>query len=135
MGNILLIEDDPLMCRMYERAFTLFDYRIESATDGEKGLERARQERPAVILLDVMMPKMNGLDVLKRLKEQTETKDIPVIILTNSVSDKVIEAAIHMGAVKYIVKSDYDPEQVVKMVGEVLEAKEAPKKNGQVKKR
>lgn len=120
MAKLIIIEDDPLMSRMYQKALDLFHHDVTLATDGIIGLELISKTRFDAILLDVMMPKMNGLDVLKRLKEDNKTKDIPVIILTNSVSDKVIDAAMKMGAKKYIIKSDYDPEQVVKMIDEIV---------------
>ena len=120
MAKILIVEDDALMSRMYQKAFTFEGYEIEMAQDGEEGLVKARSFKPTIILLDVMMPKLNGMQVLERLKADPETKGIPVIMLTNLAGAQDAEAALTRGAVKYIIKSEYEPKQVVDMVKEVL---------------
>jgi len=123
MSKILLIvEDDPLMARMYQKIFTFEKYDVDTAENGEVGLDKARKIKPTVILLDIMMPKMNGMQVLEKLKADPETKGIPVIMLTNLAGEKDAEAALMKGAVKYIVKSEYDPKQVVNMVKEIIAA-------------
>ncbi|OGV97383.1 hypothetical protein A2W24_06480 [Microgenomates group bacterium RBG_16_45_19] len=120
MVRILFIEDDSLMSRMYQKAFTFEGYEIEMAADGEEGLIKAHQAKPTVILLDVMMPKLDGLQVLDRLKADPETKAIPVIMLTNLAGEQDADEALKRGAVKYIIKSAYKPKQVVTMVKEVI---------------
>lgn len=120
MVKILIIEDDPLMSRMYQKIFTFEGYEIEMAADGIEGLEKIRTGKPTLILLDIMMPKMNGLQVLEKLKANPETKAIPVVILTNLAGQQDAEKALTLGAVKYIVKSEYEPKQVADMVKEIL---------------
>ena len=120
MAKILIIEDDPLMRRLYQKIFTFEKYEVESAEDGEEGLEKARKVKPTLILLDVMMPKMNGLQVLEKLKADPDLKKIPVVMLTNLAGQKDAETALAKGAVKYIVKSEYEPKQVADMVKGVL---------------
>ena len=117
---ILITEDDPLMSRMYQKIFTFEGYEVSIAKDGEEGLELAKKEKPTVILLDVMMPKMNGIEMLEKLKIDPDTKTIPVIKLTNLAGEKDAENAMVKGAVKYIVKSEYEPKQIVDMVKEIL---------------
>lgn len=90
------------------------------AGDGEQGLEKSKTVNPTIILLDVMMPKMNGLQVLDKLKMDPATKEIPVVMLTNLAGQQDAEAALAKGAVKYIVKSEYEPKQVAGMVKEIL---------------
>ena len=119
---LLIIEDDPLMVRMYQKIFTLEKFEVETATNGEEGLEKVKKVKPILILLDIMMPKMNGLQVLDKLKADPETKKIPVVVLTNLAGEKDAETAMMKGAVKYIVKSDYEPKQVVNMVKEIIAA-------------
>src|SRR3990172_8234903 len=111
MAKILIVEDDPLMSRMYQKIFTFEKYEVEMAGDGEEGLEKVRKIKPALVLLDIMMPKMNGLQVLEKLKSDPETKAIPVVILTNLAGQQDAEKALSEGAVKYIVISEYDPKQ------------------------
>jgi len=90
------------------------------AYDGEEGLKKTKAEKPNLVLLDIMMPKMNGLEFLDSLKAHADIKTTPVVILTNLASDKDAEIALSKGAVKYIVKSEHDPKEVVNMVKEIL---------------
>lgn len=120
MSKVLIVEDDPLMSRMYQKIFTFEGYEVEMAGDGEEGLEKAKKVIPTIILLDVMMPKMNGMQVLEKLKVDPATKAIPVVMLTNLAGQQDAEAALAKGAVKYIIKSEYEPKQVASMVKEVL---------------
>lgn len=117
---ILITEDDPLMSRMYQKIFTFEGYEVVMAENGEVGLEKAKLEKPTIILLDIMMPKMNGLEMLEKLKLDPASKSIPVIMLTNLAGEKDAEMALSKGAVKYIVKSEYEPKQIVEMVKEIL---------------
>lgn len=120
MTKILITEDDPLMSRMYQKIFTFEGFEVTMAGDGQDGLDKIRAEKPTLVLLDVMMPKLNGFEVLKKLKNDPETKSIPVIMLTNLSSPQDAENAMLMGAVKYIVKSEHDPKEVADMVKEIL---------------
>jgi CheY-like chemotaxis protein len=120
MAKVLIIEDDPLMSRMYQKIFTFEKYDVVMAKDGQEGLDLARSDKPTVILLDVMMPKMNGFQVLEKLKSDPETKSTPVIMLTNLAGEQDAETALAKGAVKYIVKSEYEPKQVADMVKEII---------------
>ena len=120
MTKILITEDDPLMSRMYQKIFTFEGFEVIMAADGQEGLDKIRAEMPTLVLLDVMMPKLNGLQVLEKLKADPATKSIPVIMLTNLSSQQDAENAMLKGAVKYIVKSEYDPKQVADIVKEVL---------------
>lgn len=119
-AQILIVEDDPLMARLYSKVFTIEGYEVAMAVDGEEGLSCVHKSIPTVILLDVMMPKMNGLELLEKLKADPATKKIPVIMLTNLAGQADAEKAITLGAVKYIVKSEYEPKQIVNMVKEIL---------------
>lgn len=120
MAKILIIEDDPLMQRMYQKAFAFDGYEVVVAGDGVEGLDKVRSEKPTIVLLDVMMPKMNGLDTLTKIKADPELKATPVIMLTNLAGSSDAEKALSMGAVKYIIKSEQEPKQVVAMVKEIL---------------
>ncbi|OGY24413.1 MAG: hypothetical protein A2172_01740 [Candidatus Woykebacteria bacterium RBG_13_40_15] len=120
MAKILIVEDDPLISRLYEKIFSFERYEISLAKDGQEGLDKARLEKPTLILLDIMMPKLNGLQVLERLKADPETKGIPVVMLTNLSGEKDAETALSKGAVKYIVKSEHEPKEVADMVKGIL---------------
>lgn len=117
---LLIIEDDPLMVRMYQKIFKFEGFDVETAFDGEEGIEKVRKVKPTVVLLDIMMPKMNGLEVLDKIKSDPEIKKIPVIMLTNLAGQQDAEAALEKGAVKYIIKSEHDPKDIVRMVKEIM---------------
>ena len=120
MTKILIVEDDPLMLRMYQKIFTLEGYEVDMAGNGEEGILKAKQGKPTIMLMDIMMPKMNGLQALDIIKADPETKSIPVIMLTNLAGQQDAENALQKGAVKYIVKSEHDPKEIVDMVKEIL---------------
>jgi two-component system chemotaxis sensor kinase CheA len=122
MASILIVEDDLLISRMYEKALGFEQYTIAVASDGEAGLAALRAAKPDLVLLDVMMPKMNGFEVLDAMKADPELKSIPVVMLTNLADAKDAETALSKGAVKYIVKGDHDPKDIVDMVKEILQA-------------
>ena len=104
---ILLVDDDPLIIRMYQRKLADDGYQVNIAANGEEALGEIRKQKPDLILLDVMMPKMNGVETLKALKEDERTKKIPVIILTNLGDRKDdVENAKKLGALDYLVKSE-----------------------------
>ncbi|SRR6266567_88286 len=120
MAKLLIVEDDPLISRMYNRLFTLEGYEVEIANNGEEGITKAKTTSPSLILLDVMMPTMNGLQTLEVLKSDLQTKMIPVIMLSNLTGEQDAEDALNKGAIKYIVKSAYEPEDITKMIKEFL---------------
>ncbi len=120
MTKILIVEDDPLMSRMYQKIFSFEKYEVDLAHDGEEGLSKAQSSAPTLILLDVMMPKMNGLQVLEKLKADDRTKAIPVIMLTNLAGQQDAEMALSKGAVKYLIKSEHEPKEVTDIVKGIL---------------
>ncbi|MFC1701075.1 response regulator transcription factor [Patescibacteria group bacterium] len=132
MAKILLIEDDPLMVRMYQRKLINDNNEVKVAVNGEDGLVKIRSFQPDIVLLDIMMPKLNGLQVLERVKSDPAISDTPIIILTNlGGSQTDIERGLELGAVAYLVKSAYRPDEVIMKVKEVLRgythSKEIPK--------
>ena len=120
MSKILLVEDDPLIQEMYATIFNLRGFDVELANDGAQGLDKAEITKPDVILLDVMMPVMNGMQMLEKLKADSVLKKIPVVMLSNIADDEDIHAALDRGAIKYIIKSEHVPQEVADMVKEIL---------------
>jgi DNA-binding response OmpR family regulator len=112
MKKILFIEDEASLQKTLGDALKGDGYQVVSALDGEIGLRLARSEKPDLILLDIILPKINGLEVLKMLKEDQETESIPVIILTNLENMEEVNRAIELGAKAYLVKSQYTMEEV-----------------------
>jgi CheY-like chemotaxis protein len=110
---ILLIEDDERIAKFYTILFQAKGYRVENAHDGIEGVDMAQSLNPALILLDVMMPRMNGLMVLQVLRANPETAKTPVVVLSNYMEPPLIQRALQLGAIEYVVKSQARPEQLV----------------------
>ena len=108
MAKVLIIEDDMSVASIYKDLLGKEDIQVVVAPDGPKGISMAKTDKPNLILLDIMMPNMDGLEVLKRLKSDNETDLIPVIVLTNVGVDEVQKEALSMGAVMYLIKTDVD---------------------------
>jgi DNA-binding response OmpR family regulator len=118
--KILLVEDDPFLLNMYVTKFEMEGFSVVVADDGEKGVKSAVKELPDIILLDIMLPKMNGFEVLEKIKGADETKKIPVILLTNLSQKDEIEKAASLGAVDYLIKAHFMPSEVVEKIKKVL---------------
>lgn len=123
MSKVLLIEDDALLQRMYQKKLEMDGYQVLVAHDGEEGLAKFKSDKPDLVLLDVMMPKMNGYQVLESAKQDNEIKNTPVIMLTNlGSSDKDVDKGLELGAAAYLIKSNVRPADVVEKVKEILKA-------------
>jgi len=121
--KILLIEDDPFLSSMYTTKFELENFTVFSGDDGQKGLDLALAEIPDIILLDIMMPVMNGFEVLEQLKKDERTKNIPVILLTNLNQKDDIEKGLSMGANDYLIKAHFMPSEVVEKIRKIISSK------------
>jgi DNA-binding response OmpR family regulator len=124
MARVLVVEDDPLISRMYLKVFTFESFEVQMAENGQVGLDKLKDFQPDIILIDVMMPVMNGVEMLTKLKNDPTTKDIPVIMLTNLSDVHTAESTTKLGALKYIVKGNYNPMDIAAMVREILNGKE-----------
>lgn len=113
MAKILIIEDDPYVLRFYGRLFAIGKYQVEMASGGRDGLAKAKTGKPDLILLDIMMPDMDGFAVLRELKSDPETKDIDVLMLTNLSDTDSYKTAISFGANGYLVKVNNPPEKLL----------------------
>jgi DNA-binding response OmpR family regulator len=123
MKKILIIEDESALQKTFSDILGQEGYEVESALDGEIGLRLAsssENKKPDLILLDLVLPKVHGFEVLKKLKENKETKDIPVIILTNLEEMTNIEKAIELGATTYLVKANYSLEEITEKIKKTL---------------
>ncbi|MFO0862777.1 MAG: response regulator [Candidatus Saccharibacteria bacterium] len=110
---VLLVEDNDFIRNMYQLKLAKADFSVVEAVDGQMALDKIGEHKPDLVLLDLMMPNVNGIDVLKSLKKQNLTPDLPVIVLTNVMDPQTIEQAKELGARDYIVKTDLTPSQVV----------------------
>jgi CheY-like chemotaxis protein len=105
-ARVLVVEDDRFLRRACEASLRQRGLDVIAAADGEEGLRLARSERPALVLLDLLMPKMSGLEVLRALKGDAATRGIPVLVLSNSSRQQDVDEIMRLGAVGYLVKAD-----------------------------
>jgi len=118
--KILIVDDDMTLRELYEERMKQEGYIILSASDGEEAIEKAVKEKPDLMLLDIMMPKINGIDVMKMLREKEETSKIPIIILTALVQEiSKVKDMMKLGD-GYLIKSEIMPKDVVAKVEESL---------------
>lgn len=120
MAKVLIVEDDQFLLRMYKKKFEVAGFEVEVAGDGEEGLLRMRTTKPNIVLMDIMMPKLNGLDAIVQAKADNLIKNIPILVLTNLSNTDDAQSAVKNGALGYLVKSDFTPSQVVDKVKEIL---------------
>jgi len=118
--KILFVEDESALQKTFGDVLIKEGYDMISALDGEAGLRLAKERKPDLILLDLILPKMDGFEVLKQLKKEVETKAIPVIVLTNLERVVDIEKAIEAGATTYLVKANYTLEEVLEKIKKAL---------------
>lgn len=117
---VLLVDDDLTLREMYEERLKAEGFEIIQASNGEEALVKARENKPNIILLDIMMPKVNGFDVLKEIKADPDIKDTPVIILTALIQDVDRVQGKKLGAADYIVKSETMPGEVIAKIKNAL---------------
>ena len=114
--KILFIEDEPTLQKGLDEILRQEGFQIFGAFDGDEGMDLARKEKPDLILLDIILPKKDGFEVLKELKADKDLKDTPVIILTNLEGTGDVEKALDLGATTYLVKANYELEDILNLI-------------------
>lgn len=109
-GDVLLVEDDTIIAAMYQTLLGTRGYQVRHAQDGVEGIAMVRERRPALILLDMMMPRMDGIQFLEALRGWPRTSTIPVVVLSNVGDRHIVERAMALGAVEYLVKAQTRPQ-------------------------
>jgi DNA-binding response OmpR family regulator len=118
--EVLLVEDDPAVLEMYRLKLELDGYRVNTAVDGEDGLSKAGELDPDIIFLDIRLPKLDGLEVLRRLRSADKTRNIPVIILSNYDEEDLVARGLHLGAHEYLIKARTTPSSLSEGIEEWL---------------
>lgn len=117
LKKILIVEDEPILQEMYKDKFTKEHFEVTTADNGEEGLEKAKSHKPDLVLLDLMMPVMDGKAMLRKLRQIPEFKNLPVIVLTNAGEYENIQETKHFeNAVEFLIKSNVSVDDVVKEV-------------------
>ena len=114
--KILIIEDEKIICDLLERKLTREGYSVVIATNGIDGLIKMREDRPDIVLLDIIMPKMGGFEVMEEMNKDETLKDIPVIVVSNSGQPVEIDRIKKMGAKDWLIKTEFDPQEVLDKV-------------------
>ena len=118
--KILLVEDEEIMIDLLQRKLTKEGYEVSVARDGEEGLKLMREVKPALILLDIVMPKMGGFEVMEQMAKEPELKKIPVIVISNSGQPVELDRAQKLGAKDWLIKTEFDPQEVIEKVKKQL---------------
>jgi len=120
MNKILIIEDDQIVANIYRNKFSVEGYQVEVALDGLAGLELVRSFRPDAVLLDLMLPKMTGVELMKKIRSEPELEQIPVIVFSNTYLSEMLQQACKAGATKCLTKANCTPQQVIEAVRSTL---------------
>jgi len=116
MKKLIIIEDEETLLNLLDKKLNQEGYSVDIARDGEEGLEKIRNNRPDLILLDIVMPKMGGFEVMEILRKDEELNTIPIIIISNSGQPVELDRAKELGVVDWLIKTDFDPQEVVDKV-------------------
>ncbi len=118
--TILLVEDDDFLLNMYKVKLELEDYKVLTTSNGETGLALIRDKKPDLVLLDIILPKLSGFEVLKSMQQDKDTKNIPVVILSNLGQREDIKKGLKLGARDYLIKAHFLPSEVIEKVKKIL---------------
>jgi DNA-binding response OmpR family regulator len=121
--KILVVEDDKFLRELISRKLVSAGYEVEGAVDGEEGVNSARAEKPALILLDLILPGIDGFEALRRIRQSPEIGKIPVIILSNLGQKEDIDRGLQLGATDYLIKARFTPGEIVDKIAAILGAK------------
>jgi len=118
--KVLIIEDDKFLLKAYSIKLEKEKFSVILATDGASGLRLAKKEKPSLVILDLMLPKMNGFEFLKKIKNDDALKNIPVIVISVLGQKTDQKKAIKLGAEKYLIKTDHTLEEIMKNINNIL---------------
>ena|SRR3989344_3626491 len=120
MAKILFIEDDPLLVKIYSTRLSADGFEVLSAENGEEGLQMAATQSPDLIVLDIMMPRLDGFSVLEKLRQSEKTKTTPILVYSNLGQEDEIARAKKMGATDFIIKANLSPTEMIAKIKEYL---------------
>lgn len=121
MKKILIVDDEEILRKIYSDRLTFEGFTVETAPDGEEALAKIRTSPPNLILLDILMPKLNGLQVLEQINNDTALKTIPVIVLSNVANDENIKKALALGAKDYLLKTNFSPNEIISKIKTLID--------------
>ncbi len=120
MKKILLVEDDPFLIEIYTAKLENAGFSVDVVSDGDMVINKMKEIKPDLVVLDIVLPNIDGWEILREIKRNEEFKDVKIVILSNLSEKEDVEKGIKEGADKYLIKSHYEPSQVVEEIEEVL---------------
>ena len=120
MKKILIIEDEKILAEMYQDKFTQAGFKVFLAFDSKEGLTLAKKEKPDLIVLDILLPRENGIAFLTRLRKESEISSIPVVAFSNYDDLVTKKRAAKLGVKDYLIKTSYTPQEIVEKIKEYL---------------
>lgn len=120
MKQILLVEDDPFLIDIYTTRLKEAGFAVVVALDGQEALNKIKKEKPDLVLLDIVLPQIDGWEILREIKSDQNLKDLPVIILSNLGQKEEVEKGVTLGASRYLIKAHYTPSEVVAEIKKIL---------------
>jgi len=118
--TILIVEDDKFLRELIVRKLVQEDFKVSEAVDGEEGIKKIKEEKPDLVLLDLILPGIDGFEVLAKMKEASSLSSIPVIILSNLGQKDDVEKGLKMGAIDYLIKAHFTPGEIIEKVKAAL---------------
>jgi len=123
--KILVVEDDKFLRELITQKLSREGYDVKEAVDGEDGVVKVKKEKPDIILLDLILPGIDGFEVLAKIKEDSETKNIPVVILSNLGQREDVERGLKLGAVDFLIKAHFTPGEIIEKIEKIMKDKNA----------
>jgi CheY-like chemotaxis protein len=132
MKKILIIEDDPLIAKVYGTKYASAGFETSTASDGEEGLERLATFKPDLVHLDLSIPKVDGAEIIRRIRSRPETRSMPIIVLSNTYQNRLVKAALDAGASECVSKATCTPKMMVEIVERVFSRMSAKAKAAEI---
>lgn len=120
MKNILLVEDDPFLADIYTTKFKEAGFQVETAGNGHEAMNKLKEAKPDLLVLDIVLPQSDGWEVLRQIREDKSLQGLKVVILSNLSQKAEVNKALALGAVKYLIKAHYTPSEIVEELKKLL---------------
>lgn len=117
---ILIVEDDPFLADIYTTRFEEEGFKVRIAEDGAETLRKIKEKRPHLLLLDIVLPGMDGWEIIKNIKKEPKLKDLIIVVFSNLDQESEVKKGLGLGAIKYLIKAHYTPTEVVKEIKKIL---------------
>jgi CheY-like chemotaxis protein len=114
--KVLLVEDEEIMINLLQKKLIQEGYNVEVAINGEEGLKKIKELKPDIVLLDIIMPKMGGFEVMEEMRKDPELNKIPIVVISNSGQPVELDKAKELGAKDWLIKTEFDPQEVIEKV-------------------